>query len=306
MRALWSALVIRSRKTSRTWAFELAGEVLVAPCLAHEALGAGAVAQQQQRARERELALGGERPVLAEIRAHGRGIEAVLPERRLGAAAQEADARPARIFGDEGDIAGEVAVVVVAAQDRPLDQLAGDRIADRASGRRAPRDALPLRASAIASLTAATSGEGVDAVAATASGASSGLLRRDRAGGARFRGRGFVLARGGLGFRGGGLGLRCCRLVLRGGGLSFGAALVLRGGGLLLRRRGLALRRRARSLLVLRRAARQVGLQGDAEGADDRERSQNSRRGAGTIKLSSLPSAGRYPISIHLIRLTKR
>ena len=31
---------------------------------------------------------------------------------------------------DEGDIASEVDLVVVAAQDRPLDQLAGDRIAD--------------------------------------------------------------------------------------------------------------------------------------------------------------------------------
>ena len=103
----------------------------MAPGLAHQALRRGAVAQQQQRTGERELALGGDRPVLAEMRAHGRGIEAVLPQRRLGAAAQEADARPARIFVDEGEIASVIDFVVVAAQDRPLDQLASDRIADR-------------------------------------------------------------------------------------------------------------------------------------------------------------------------------
>ena len=35
------------------------------------------------------------------------------------------------LLGDEGGVAGEVDAVVVAAQDRPFDQLARDRIADR-------------------------------------------------------------------------------------------------------------------------------------------------------------------------------
>ena len=48
-------------------AFQVAREVVVAPSVAHQALRTGAVALQQKRAGERELALGGERAVLAEI-----------------------------------------------------------------------------------------------------------------------------------------------------------------------------------------------------------------------------------------------
>jgi hypothetical protein len=109
--------------------FEVAREVVVTPSLANETLRVGSVPFQQQRASQRKLALGCERLVL-KIRAHGRGIEAFLPERRLRASAQQTDIWPARIVGNEGNIALEVDLVVVAAQDRPLDHFAGDGIAD--------------------------------------------------------------------------------------------------------------------------------------------------------------------------------
>ena len=107
--------------------FEIAGEVVVTPSLANEILRIGAVAFQQQRASQRKLALRGER--LVQIRADGLRIEPLLPECRLRTSAQQTDIRPARIVRDEGNIASEVNVVVVAAQDRPLDHVAGDGIA---------------------------------------------------------------------------------------------------------------------------------------------------------------------------------
>src|SRR5262249_6613914 len=110
--------------------FEGAGKVVVTPSLANKILRAGAVAFQQQRASQRKPALRCERLVLVKIRAHGLGIEAFLPERRLRASAQQTDIRPTRIVGDEGNIASEVDLVVVAAQDRPLGHFARDRIAD--------------------------------------------------------------------------------------------------------------------------------------------------------------------------------
>ena len=107
--------------------FEVAGEVVVTPSLANEILRVGAVAFQQQRASQRKLALGGERLVLAKIPAHDLRIEPFLPERRLRASAQHTDIRPARIVGDEGKIALEVDLL--AAQNCPLDHVAGDGIA---------------------------------------------------------------------------------------------------------------------------------------------------------------------------------
>jgi hypothetical protein len=101
--------------------------VIRSPGLANETLRVGAVAFQQQRASQRKLALGGERLVLVKIRAHGLGIEAFLPERRLRASAQQTDIRPARILGDKGNIALEVDLL--AAQNCPLDHVAGDGIA---------------------------------------------------------------------------------------------------------------------------------------------------------------------------------
>src|SRR5262245_10706918 len=117
IRVLWSASVMVAR------------EVVVTPSLANEILRVGSVPFQQQRASQRKLALGCERLVLVKIRAHGRGIEAFFPERRLRASAQQTDIRPARIVGNKSNMALEVDLVV-AAQDRPLDHFASDGIAD--------------------------------------------------------------------------------------------------------------------------------------------------------------------------------
>ena len=107
--------------------FEGAGKVVVTPSLANEFLRFGPFAIQQQSASQRKLALRGERLVLVKIRAHGLRIEAFLPERRLRASAQQTDIRPARMVGDEGNIALEVDLL--AAQNCPLDHVAGDGIA---------------------------------------------------------------------------------------------------------------------------------------------------------------------------------
>ena len=113
-------------------AFELAREVVVAPGFAHQALRGGAVALQQERAGEGELALRGGRLVLAEEGAHEGRIGAVRPQRRLGAATQQPDGGPVRILRDEGHVAADAdAIGLVAAQDRPFDQLARDRVGDR-------------------------------------------------------------------------------------------------------------------------------------------------------------------------------
>ena len=112
-------------------ALEVVRELVVAPGLAHQALCAGAVALQQQRAGERELSLRRGGSLLGEERAHESRIEPVCPQRGFGPAAQQADGRPARIVVDESHVAAQVdAVGAVAAQDRPFDQLARDRIGD--------------------------------------------------------------------------------------------------------------------------------------------------------------------------------
>jgi hypothetical protein len=111
---------------------ELAREIVVAPRVAHQALRAGAVALQEQRAGEGEFSLGADRPFLAEECPHEGRVGTIRPQRALGAAAQHSDRRPGGVRGDESGIAAQAdAFVLVAAQDRPFDQLAGDRIADR-------------------------------------------------------------------------------------------------------------------------------------------------------------------------------
>ena len=55
----------------------------------------------------------------------------VLEQDGLGLAAQRRDARPARVGGDESHVAGEIRAAVVAAQDRPFDQLLCHRVGDR-------------------------------------------------------------------------------------------------------------------------------------------------------------------------------
>ena len=58
------------------------------------------------------------------------GIGLLLPHHGFGLAAQQTDARPARVGADEGGIAGIVGGIVIAAQEHPFDQLAGEGIAD--------------------------------------------------------------------------------------------------------------------------------------------------------------------------------
>ena len=112
-------------------ALEVVRELVITPGLAHQALCAGAVALQQQRAGERELSLRRGRPFLGEERAHESRIETVCPQGGFSPAAQQADGRPARIVVDESHVAAQVdAIGAVAAQDCPFDQLAGDRIVD--------------------------------------------------------------------------------------------------------------------------------------------------------------------------------
>ena len=82
-----------------------------------------------KRAGERELSSLRDRLVAGEG-ADGREVRVLLPQHHLGAAAEHAGARPARIGGEEGLVAREIRGVVVAAQDRPFDELAGDRIGD--------------------------------------------------------------------------------------------------------------------------------------------------------------------------------
>ena len=91
MRALWSAGVMRSWKTSRAKPSRSSEKLVVAPGLAHQALCAGAVALQQQRAGERELSLRGGGSFLGEERAHESRIETVRPQawpQRGGAASR--------------------------------------------------------------------------------------------------------------------------------------------------------------------------------------------------------------------------
>src|SRR5215467_10024398 len=98
-------------------------------------LRAGAVAVGQQRARKREAALGAQRLGIAEEGPDGRGRRALLPKQGLGTTAERDVARPARVGGDERAVAREVDVIVVAPQDRPLDQLARERIRNAALDR---------------------------------------------------------------------------------------------------------------------------------------------------------------------------
>ena len=110
--------------------FEVGAEGIVVPGLAHVSLRAGAVALRKQCLRIREMALGGERRVPGEEGAHHGGVAFLRPQHRFSPAAQEADAWPAWVGVDEADVAGGTRAVAVAAQDRPFDELARDRILD--------------------------------------------------------------------------------------------------------------------------------------------------------------------------------
>ena len=89
------------------------------------AVGAGAVAFGEQRARQHVAALGGDRLMVGEKGEHGGVVELVVPQRVLGAAAEQRRVRPARIGVHESGVALEARLGVVAAQDRPIRRACG-------------------------------------------------------------------------------------------------------------------------------------------------------------------------------------
>ena len=121
-------------------AFDLGAAILRAPGLAHQRRGAGAVALGEQRARQHVAALGGRRlPVRRRRRGPSRR-RLVVPQRVLGAAAEQRDVRPGRIGGDEGRVAG-VSSASVLSERRMIHSasLRGDRVGRWRSRSRRPR-----------------------------------------------------------------------------------------------------------------------------------------------------------------------
>ena len=112
--------------------FKIRREAVVAPCLAERRRGAGAVALRHKRLGQREMPFDGVRRLGAEEADDRLRVDALFPHHAFGAAAQRRDARPARIGGDEIDIAREIRRAAVAAQDHPFHELAGERIGNRA------------------------------------------------------------------------------------------------------------------------------------------------------------------------------
>jgi hypothetical protein len=109
-------------------------EAVVTPGFADKLLRAGGVPLGQHSAGQRKFAFGGARRFGAEERNHSRRIGVILPDHRFGFTAQRNDARPAWVGRDEGGIAGKIGVRFVGAQDCPFDELARNRIGDRAFG----------------------------------------------------------------------------------------------------------------------------------------------------------------------------
>ena len=61
-------------------------------------------------------------------------VEIVVPQRVLGAAAEQGRVRPARVGVHEGGVARVTWLGIVASQDHPFGKLAGHRIPDAAFG----------------------------------------------------------------------------------------------------------------------------------------------------------------------------
>ncbi len=109
--------------------FGVARQRFGTPGIADQRLRAGTVALGEQGAAERKASLGGNRPVAGEG-ADGGEVGLFLPQHGFGPPAEHRDAGPARIGCDESLETGEIGAILVAAQDRPFDQLTGDRIGD--------------------------------------------------------------------------------------------------------------------------------------------------------------------------------
>ena len=164
MRALWSALVIRSPKSPAPRLRDRRRKLSLRQASRTSACAPARSPWASSARASANVPLAVERLLLAEKARTVAGSTALRPQHRFGAAAQHADRGPARVGGDEGDVAGKLDAVVVAAQDRPFDQLAGHRIADRAAARRSPARSCPCGRAATASLTWATSADEVGPV----------------------------------------------------------------------------------------------------------------------------------------------
>jgi hypothetical protein len=92
-------------------------------------LGADAVAFAEQRTRQREPALCGQRLIGGEG-VHGRRIGLLLPQMRLGAPAQQDGAGPFGIIGDERDVTLEMGERIRMAQDEPFGEFLRSRVTD--------------------------------------------------------------------------------------------------------------------------------------------------------------------------------
>src|SRR5262249_25780367 len=107
------------------------GQRLSAPSVAKGGLRAGAVALGEQPAAKRESPLARNRHV-ARKGADGGKIRVLLPQHGLATLTEHDQARPAWIGSDEVTISRKIGVGVIASQDRPFDQLAGEGILDAA------------------------------------------------------------------------------------------------------------------------------------------------------------------------------
>jgi hypothetical protein len=110
--------------------FNVFRQLLRPPSLANLAFGAVAVALGKQDPRERKPALAARRLAAREA-THRRGVAPLLPQSPFRAPAQQADARPVRVVGNECRVPAETRFTGRVAQDQPFDELLGHRIADR-------------------------------------------------------------------------------------------------------------------------------------------------------------------------------
>ena len=99
------------------------------PGLAHEPARGLAIAGRKLHACQRQLAPRADRRIAREAANRGR-IAALLPQPRLGAPSQLHNARPFRVGGEEGGIAGKIRRRLGVAQDVPFDELLPGRIGD--------------------------------------------------------------------------------------------------------------------------------------------------------------------------------
>ena len=115
--------------------FDALAGFIVTPGLTHEPGGALPITLREQSARQHVAALGGDRLLFRKEGTHGAIVHAVVPQRVLGAAAEQRGMRPTRIGFDPGGVALEGGVGVVGAQDQPFGKLARHGIADARLGR---------------------------------------------------------------------------------------------------------------------------------------------------------------------------